>query len=51
MGLDPGNPGSHPELKADAQPLSHPGVSGNMFLWGTCKQRSRMKWKDFILTL
>ena len=25
-GLDPGTPGSHPELKADAQPLSHPGV-------------------------
>ena len=26
MGLDPGNPGSHPEPKADAQPLTHPGV-------------------------
>ena len=25
-GLDPGTPGSHPEQKADAQPLSHPGV-------------------------
>ena len=25
-GLDPGPPGSHPETKADAQPLSHPGV-------------------------
>ena len=25
-GLDPGSPGSHPEPKADAQPLSHPGV-------------------------
>ena len=25
-GLDPGTPGSHPELKGDAQPLSHPGV-------------------------
>ena len=24
--LDPGTPGSHPELKADAQPLSHPGI-------------------------
>ena len=23
-GLDPGAPGSHPELKADAQALSHP---------------------------
>ena len=26
MGLDPGSPGSHPEPKADAQLLSHPGV-------------------------
>ena len=24
--LDPGTPGSHPEQKADAQPLSHPGI-------------------------
>ena len=27
LGLDPGTPGSHPESKADAQPLSHPGVA------------------------
>ena len=26
MGLDPGIPGSRPEPKADAQPLSHSGV-------------------------
>ena len=26
VGLDPRNPGSWPELKADTQPLSHPGV-------------------------
>ena len=26
MGLDPGTPGSCPGPKADAQPLSHPGV-------------------------
>ena len=25
-GLDPRTPGSRPELKADAQPLSHPGA-------------------------
>ena len=25
-GLDPRTPGSQPELKADTQPLSHPGV-------------------------
>ena len=27
VGLHPGTPGSHPEPKADTQPLSHPGVS------------------------
>ena len=26
VGLDPGAPGSHPGLKAGAQPLSHPGI-------------------------
>ena len=26
VGLDLGTPGSHPEPKADAQPLSHPGA-------------------------
>ena len=26
VGFDPGIPGSYPELKADAQLLSHPGV-------------------------
>ena len=26
VGLDPGTPGPHLELKAGAQPLSHPGV-------------------------
>ena len=26
VGLDLATPGSHPELKADAQPLSHPDV-------------------------
>ena len=26
VGFDPGTLGSHPELKADAQLLSHPGV-------------------------
>ena len=32
VGLDPGTPGSRPELKADAQPLSHPGVPSKCFL-------------------
>ena len=31
MGLDPGTQGSHPELKADAQPLSHSGTPGNLY--------------------
>ena len=31
-GLDPRTPGSHPEPKADAQPLSHPGVPNILFL-------------------
>ena len=26
VGLDPGTPGSCPELQTDAHPLSHPGV-------------------------
>ena len=26
VGLDLGTPGSQPEAKADAQPLSHPGI-------------------------
>ena len=26
VGLNPGTPGSHPEPKADAQPLSHTGI-------------------------
>ena len=28
VGFSPGTPGSHPEPKAEAQPLSHPGVLG-----------------------
>ena len=30
---DPRTPGSRPEPKADAQPLSHPGVSSCLFLY------------------
>ena len=29
VGLNSGSPGSHPEMKADTQPLSHPGVPCN----------------------
>ena len=32
MGLDPRTPGSCPELKADTQPLSHPGTPTVMCL-------------------
>ena len=32
VGLSPGTPGSHPEPKADAQPLSHPGIPTVQFL-------------------
>ena len=31
-GLDPGNPGSRPEPKADAQPLNYPGIPPSKFL-------------------
>ena len=33
VGLDPGTWGSRPELKADVQPLSHPGVPNASFLY------------------
>ena len=33
VGLDPRTPGSHPGPKADAQPLSHPGVPEPYFLY------------------
>ena len=32
VGLDPGALGSRPEPKADAQPLSHPGVPHDDFI-------------------
>ena len=31
VGLDPRTPGSRPEPKADAQPLSHPGAHPELF--------------------
>ena len=31
VGFDPGTPGSHPESKADAQPLSHLGAPEGSF--------------------
>ena len=35
-GLDPGTLGSWPELKADAQPLSYPGVPNSLILNQPC---------------
>ena len=35
MGLDSRTPASHPGLKADAQPLSHPGVPPLSFIKAT----------------
>ena len=45
MGLDPGTPGSCPELKADAQPLSHPGVPHIFYF---CLKSTFYFFKDFI---
>ena len=42
MGLTPGTSGSHPELKADAEPLSHPGVPDlKIFLSIYCRESMR----------
>ena len=38
VGLDPWSPGSHPGLKAGAQPLSHPGCPQHNF-----KKKSKMR--------
>ena len=35
MGLNPRTPGSHPEPKADAQPLSHPGAPTSWLLYSS----------------
>ena len=54
VGLDPGTPGSWPELKADTQPLSHPGVPKifllkflkrflKIYSWETHRERQRHK--------
>ena len=37
VGLDPRTPGSQPEPKTDAQPLSHPGAPPScIFNWPFC---------------
>ena len=39
VGLDPRTLGSCPELEADAQPLSHPGVPTLCVFYTTIKQK------------
>ena len=41
VGFDPRTPGSQPELKADTQPLSHPGIPINWFL--------KIKWEKNVI--
>ena len=43
MGFDPGSPGPCPGPKADAQPLSHPGVPNTDF-----KTRERLILPDLM---
>ena len=45
MGLDPRIPGSWPEPKADAQPLSHPGAPILRFLW------ERQLWRFYAVLI
>ena len=44
-GLDPRTPGSLPELKADSQPLSHPGIS-HLAFGTTCRASVKAKACD-----
>ena len=54
-GLNPRTPGSWPEPKADAQPLSHPAASPHSFLekgmlgflYLTCQEASGQHWKSY----
>ena len=46
MGLNPGTSGSCPEPKADAQPLSHPGIPRFFYLFTHERQRHRQREKQ-----
>ena len=52
MGLDPGTLGSHPELKSDTQPLSHPSISCVYFLkmYLCIREREREIWWPWAST-
>ena len=45
--LDPRTPGSRPEPKADAQPLSHPGIPKPSFLISSSTESDVEKGFDF----
>ena len=46
MGLDPRTPGSRPELKADAQPLSQPGAQSLDILRYTSSRDFNLRQKE-----
>ena len=49
VGLQPGTPGSQPESKADAQPLSHPGAPLLLFLNHDLGEPGQeQKWLEWI---
>ena len=41
VGLDRGSPGPCPGLKADAKPLSHPGIKGVDFIMDWMRERQK----------
>ena len=47
MGLNPRTPGSCPELKGDAQPLSHPGIPK----WAALDANSRQPLMEWLFTM
>ena len=52
VGSDPGTPGSRPELKADIQLLSYPGVPCFLLLWNVIlfkNQESKTKLEEICL--
>ena len=47
--LDPGSPGSSPEPKAGAKPLSHPGILLHPAIFKLTAQCMRSKSKEMII--
>ena len=53
VGLDPRTPGSRPEPKVDAQPLSHPGIPHFSFLFiDLClpRDKERNEWRCHVMS-